>query len=127
MTLNFNQITNILTVCEELKDTRMPFRLSLILAKNTSLLKSEQEFYIEREREFAMKYLATDENGQFIQQSENAFKIIEGMEQECMAARMELNNFTSEVALRTIPVNLIENMEFTPSQLEALEMLIEGE
>ena len=127
MTLNFNQITNILTVCEELKDTKMPFRLSLILAKNTSLLKSEQEFYIEREREFAMKYLAIDENGQFIQQSENAFKIIEGMEQECMAARMELNNFTSEVALRTIPVNLIENMEFTPNQLEALEKLIEGE
>lgn len=127
MTLNFNQITNILAVCEELKDTKMPFKLSLILAKNISVLKAEQEFYIDREREFAMKYLATDENGQFIQQSENAFKIIEGMEQECMEARMELNNFTSEIELRMIPVNLIENMEFTPSQLESLEMLIEEE
>lgn len=127
MTLNFNQITNILAVCEELKDTKMPFKLSLILAKNISVLKAEQEFYIDREREFAMKYLATDENGQFIQQNENAFKIIEGMEKECMEARMELNNFVSEVALRMIPISLIENMEFTPSQLEVLEILIEEE
>lgn len=127
MTLNFTQISEMLAVCEELKDTKMPFKLSLILAKNINALKTEQDFYIEREREFATKYLATDENGQFIQQNENAFKIKEGLEQECMEARLELNEFTSEVALRMIPLSLVENMEFTPKQLEALEMLIEEE
>ena len=116
-----------LDACNELRDTKMPFKLSLILAKNIAALTSEQDFYIEREKEFATKYLDTDENGQFIQQGPNAFKIKDGMERECMEARTELNNFESEVNLRMIPVNLIEDMEFTPKQLEALEMIIEEE
>jgi hypothetical protein len=30
-----------LSACEELKETKMPFKLSLILAKNISMLKEE--------------------------------------------------------------------------------------
>lgn len=127
MTLNFIQISELINVFETLKDMKMPFKLSLILAKNIAMLEKEYEFYIERERDFALKYLQTDENGQFIQEKENVFKIKEGLEQECKEARMELNKFESEVALRKIPVSLIENMEFTPNQLAVLEILIEEE
>ena len=127
MKLNFIQVTEMLLACEELKETKMPFKLSLILAKNISMLKEEQNFYIEREREFATKYLDTDENGYFIQQDNNSFKIKDGLVEECMEARKELNNFEVEVNLHTIPVHLVENMEFTPKQLAALEMLIEEE
>ena len=127
MTLNFIQISELINVLETLKDMKMPFKLSLIFAKNIAMLEKEYEFYIERERDFALKYLQTDENGQFIQEKENVFKIKEGLEQECKEARMELNKFESEVALRKIPVSLIENMEFTPNQLAVLEILIEEE
>lgn len=127
MTLNFIQISELINVFETLKDMKMPFKLSLILAKNIAMLEKEYEFYIERERDFAFKYLQTDENGQFIQEKENVFKIKDGLEQECKEARMELNKFESEVALRKIPVSLIENMEFTPNQLAVLEILIEEE
>ena len=127
MKLNFIQVTEMLSVYEELKETKMPFKLSLIIAKNISMLKEEQNFYIEREREFATKYLDTDENGYFIQQDNNSFKIKDGLVEECMEARNELNNFEVEVNLRTIPIHLLENMEFTPKQLAALEMLIEEE
>ena len=127
MKLNFMQVSEMLSACEELKETKMPFKLSLILAKNISMLKEEQNFYIEREREFATKYLETDENGYFIQQDNNSFKIKEGLAEECMEARNELNNFEVEVNLRTIPIHLLENMEFTPKQLNALAMLIEEE
>lgn len=127
MTLNFIQITEMLSVLEDIKETKMPFKLSLIFAKNIAALTEEQNFYIEREREFATKYLAIDENGQFIQQDNNSFKIKDGLVEECIEARKELNNFEVEVNLRTIPVHLVENMEFTPKQLAALEMLIEEE
>ena len=127
MKLNFIEVTDMLSVYEELKEIKMPFKLSLILAKNISMLKEEQNFYIEREREFATKYLDTDENGHFIQQDNNSFKIKEGLVDECIEARNELNNFEVEVNLRTIPVHLLEDMEFTPNQLTALEMLIEEE
>jgi hypothetical protein len=38
-----------------------------------------------------------------------------------------LNNFEVDIELRKIPINLIEDMEFTLGQLTALEMLIEEE
>ena len=72
-------------------------------------------------------YLDTDENGHFIQQDNNSFKIKDGLVEECIEARNELNNFEIEVNLRTIPAHLLEDMEFTPKQLAALEMLIEEE
>ena len=83
MTLNFNQISEMLSACERLKETQMPFKLSLILAKNIAKLKAEQEFYIEREREFAFAYLEIDEETQqFKQIEEGVFKIKEGKEKE---------------------------------------------
>lgn len=127
MTLTFNQISNLSSCIEAMQEIKMPFKLSLILAKNTALLKQETEFYIEREREFAQKYLEQDENGNFVQTSENVFKIKEGMEDECRQARMDLDAFTSDVELRKIPLSLVENMEFTPKQLEALELIIDEE
>lgn len=128
MTLNFNQISELISVMTELQDTKMPFKISLMLAKNLNLLKKEEEFYIEQEREFAQKYLEFDtEKQEFVQTAQNVFKIKDNLEEECREAREALNNFTTDVELRKIPLAMIENMEFTPKQLTALEMIIEEE
>ena len=125
MTLNFTQINELANAIQELQETKLPFKLSLILAKNSALLKQEVEFYIEQERSFAQKFLEIAENGQFVQTAENVFKIKEGMEEECRNARVELDAFTSDLELRTIPVALVENLELTPKQVEALSVIIE--
>ena len=127
MTLNFIQIMELLNVIEELRDVKMPFTLSMILAKNAKMLESEKEFYIEREREFIQTYLDVDENGEFIQQGDNVYKIKDGLEDECRTARIEMDTFESELNLRKIPIKLLENMEFTPKQLVALELILEEE
>lgn len=127
MELNFNQINALSETLGELKDQSLPFKLSLIIAKDTGILAKEIEFYIEQERKFANDYLQKDENGMFIQESEGVFKIIEGKEEECRAARVELDKFTTNVELRKIPVSLIENLELTPKQVGALEVIIEEE
>jgi hypothetical protein len=127
MTLTFNQISMIADCINSMQNNKLPFKLSLILAKDNAILKQETEFYIEREREFANKFLVQDENGQFVQTAENVFKIKEGMEEECREARVALDGFTTEVELRRIPMSLIESMEFTPKQMEALELLIDEE
>lgn len=127
MTLTFNQISMIADCINSMQNNKLPFKLSLILAKDNAILKQETEFYIEREREFANKFLVQDENGQFVQTAENVFKIKEGMEEECREARVALDGFTTEVELRKIPMSLIESMEFTPKQMEALELLIDEE
>lgn len=127
MTLTFNQISALNDCMTSMQDSKLPFKLSLIIAKNMALLKQEIEFYIEREREFATKYLEQDENGQFVQTSENVFKIKDGMEDECREARIALDGFTVEVELRKIPISMVEDREFTPKQLEALELIIDEE
>lgn len=127
MVLNFGQISELSAAITELQDQKLPFKLSLILAKNAGALKKETDFYIEQERKFATDYLEQDENGQFVQTAENVFKIKEGMEEECRKAREELDGFTTEVELRMIPVSLVENLELTPKQVEALEMILEEE
>jgi hypothetical protein len=128
MTLNFNQISELISVMTELQDTKMPFKISLMLAKNLNLLKKEEEFYIEQERQFAQKYLEFDaEKQEFVQTAQNVFKIKDGLEQECREAREALNDFTAEIELRMIPLSAVETMEFTPKQLSALELIIEEE
>ena len=127
MELNFKQISDLLEVFADLQTKTLPFKLSLILAKDMNLLNKELEFYMEQEKKFAEKYLATDENGNFIQEQENVFKIKEGLVEECRAAREELNNFTTNVELRPLPMSALENLEFTPKQLTALEIIIDEE
>ena len=128
MTLNFNQISELISVMTELQDTKMPFKISLMLAKNLNLLKKEEEFYIEQERQFAQKYLEFDaEKQEFVQTAQNVFKIKDGLEQECREAREALNDFTAELELRMIPLSAVETMEFTPKQLAALELIIAEE
>lgn len=126
MTINFTILQSLMAGLNELASKELPFKLSLIIAKNLSLLEKEQEFYIAQEREFAMKYLVM-ENGQFVQERENIFKIKEGLEKECQEARETLNKFESTVELRKIPVSLIENMEFNPKTLMMLESIIDEE
>lgn len=129
MELNFNKINSLVEIFEELKDKELPFKLSLIIAKNKNVLDKEVEFYVEQERAFAQKYLQIGEDGQFIQDSPGVFKIIEGKEEECRIARQELDAFTADVDLRMIPMSLLEKMEqtFTPKQLSALEVIIDEE
>lgn len=127
MELNFQQINGLSEALTELKDKTLPFKLSLIIAKNTALLAKEIEFYIEQERKFATDYLQQNDDGTFVQEAEGVFKIKEGKEEECRAAREELDKFTTEVELRKIPMALVENLELTPKQVGALEIIIEEE
>ena len=128
MTLTFTEIIDMLSVCKDLKETKMPFKLGLILAKNIKALEAENDFYMEREREFALKYLEIDEEtGGFKQVEDGVFQIKTGLEEECRQARIELNNFETEVTLLPIPVALLENLDFTPEQLMGIEKLIEEE
>lgn len=128
MEMNFQQLYTLNETLKELQETKVPFKFGLIIAKNLNLLEEEINFYIEQERKFAMEYLViNEETGELESTAPGVFKIKEGMEEECQKARTELDNFVSKIDLRTIPSSLIENMEFTPKQISALEIIIEEE
>ena len=128
MKINNMQLVSLREAISGIKDQKMPFKLGMILAKNLTLLDKEYEFYMEREREFALKFLEYDpQTGKFIETAPNVIKIKQGLEEECRTARADLDSFENDLALRTIPMNLLDELEFTPAQLAALECLIEEE
>ena len=127
MTLNYSQLSSVLEALKELQERKMSFKLSLIIAKNIEKLELEEAFYIRQEQEFATKYLSRDEEGKFIQTSNNTFQIIPELLDECIEARKELDAFSIDIDLRMIPVSYIEDMDFTPAQVKGLSLIINEE
>lgn len=125
MELTFNQLNGVFEALTALKNKTLPFKVSLIIAKDLGLAQKEMDFYIEQEREFANTYLEKDENGIFIQEPEGVFKILPGKEEECRAAREDLDKFTTAIDFKLIPVSYLENLELTPAEVGALELIIE--
>jgi len=126
MVLNFAQISALLSGLNALQEQKLPFKLSLALAKNIAALKKEEEFFIEQERNFAQKYLEFDsETGELVQESPNVFRIKSGLEQECREARKDLDSFTADVPLRKIEIDVLEKLELTPKQVGDLALLID--
>lgn len=127
MKITYAKMEELIRVLEGVKDMKMPFRLSIIFAKNLKNLKKEEEFYIEQERKFAKDYLVFNEDGTLETQGPNVYKIQEGKEAECEEARKAIDTFEAEIDLTKIPIKEIEKLEFTPADLSVLMDLIEEE
>lgn len=127
MKITYAKMEELIRVLEGVKDMKMPFRLSIIFAKNLKNLKKEEEFYIEQERKFAKDYLVFNEDGTLETQGPNVYKIQEGKEAECEEARKAIDTFEAEIDLIKIPIKEIEKLEFTPADLSVLMDLIEEE
>ena len=113
-------------ILQELANTKLPFKVSLIISRNLKSLQKESEFYIEQEQAFVRDYLEFDsETGELIQTEPGVFKIQDGKVEECYKARQDLDNFEVEVELKKIPLSALENVDFTPAQLMAIEFMIE--
>jgi hypothetical protein len=128
MTLNNAQVTALLEALKEMQEMKLPFRISMMFAKNIKALEAENEFYISQEREFAQKYLEIDEETQqFVETAPGVFKIKEGMIEDCRAAREALDAFTCDVTLKTLKVEDLEKYDITPKQAAALEIILEDD
>lgn len=128
MKLTCLQLVDAYNVVHELSEQKLPFRLSLLISRNLSALQKEYDFYMENERKFILEYLVIDqETGQLVSPQPGVFAIQEGKQEECMKARAELDNFEMDVPIRKIPISMLEDFEFTPAQLSAIEFMLEEE
>jgi len=128
MVLNFAQVTRLISGLESLQEQKLPFKISLAIAKNLALLKKEEEFFIAQERTFAKTYLEiNEETGELIQEQPNVFRIKAGMEEECRNARKDLDEFTVDLDLKKFDATVLESLELTPKQVGDLESLIDME
>ncbi len=128
MKLNFAKLSEAYSVVKEISEQKLPFRLSLLMSRNLAALQKEYDFYIDQERKFAVEYLIINqETGEIEQSQPGMFRIQEGKQEECFKARQELDNFEAEFDIRKIPISMLEDLEFTPAQLLAIEFMIDDE
>ena len=128
MKLNFAKLSEAYSVMKEISEQKLPFRLSLLVSRNMAALQKEYDFYIDQERKFAVEYLVINqETGELEQTQPGMFRIQEGKQEECIKAREALDNFEADFDIRMIPVSMLENLEFTPAQLMAIEFMIDEE
>lgn len=127
MEFNFMQLSNLNETLKGMQDKTLPFKVSLIIAKDLAAIAKEIEFFIEQERNFAQKFLVTNEDGTFVTEGDGVFRIKDGLEEECRKAREELDNFTCNIDIRKIPISAVENLDLTPKQVGALELILEEE
>lgn len=127
MKITYSKMEELINAIQGIQDMKMPFKLSIIFAKNLANLKKEEEFYLEQERKFAQDYLVFNDDGTLATSGPNLFKIKEGKEKECAEARKAIDTFEVDIDLRQVDVADIENLEFTPAQLTALMDLIKEE
>ena len=128
MELTCMQLVDAYNTVKELSEQKLPFKLSLLVSRNLAALQKEYDFYMEQERKFVLEYLIIDQDsGEIKQMQPGVFAIQDGKYEECMKAREALDNFIVNIEIRKIPISMLENIEFTPAQLAAIDFMIEEE
>lgn len=127
MKINYAKMEELIAALQEIQDMKMPFKTSIVFAKNLANLKKEEDFWLEQERKFAQDYLEYNEDGMLVTTGPNTFKVKAGKEAECAEARKAIDTFEVDVELRKVPITDVENLELTPAQVGALMDLIEEE
>lgn len=128
MKLNLVKVADAVEALEKLKDEKIPFRASMILARNLNTLKKTRDFLVEQEQRFALEYLEVDEEtGRLIQTEPGVFKIKEGKVEECSEARKALDEYEEEVEIKMIKASELEKIDFAPADLAAIEFMIDFE
>lgn len=127
MKINYAKMEELIAALQEVQDMKMPFKTSMVFAKNLANLKKEEDFWLEQERKFAQDYLEYNEDGTLVTTGPNTFKVKAGKETECAEARKAIDTFEVDIELRKVPIADVENLELTPAQVGALMDLIEEE
>lgn len=123
-TLNNLQIIEILRGVNSIteSDTKYPVAFLWKLNGNIKKLSEIQSRIAEEEQKIDSEY-STEEKAT---QNENGWQIKEEFRAEFVGKKQELFAIENEIDLDLIPISMIEQLEFTPSEFEALSIMIDG-
>ena len=124
MTLTNLQIIEILRGINSIteSDTKYPVAFLWKLNGNIKKLSEIQSRIAEEEQKIDSEY-STEEKAT---QNENGWQIKEEFRAEFVSQKQELFAISNEIDLDLIPISMIEQLEFTPSEFEALSVMIDG-
>lgn len=123
ITLTNLQIVEILRGINSIteSDTKYPVSFLWKVNGNVKKLSEIQQRIAEEEQKIDSEY-STEEKAT---QNENGWQIKEEFRAEFVSKKQELFSIENEIDLDVIAVSEIEQLEFTPSEFEALSVMIE--
>lgn len=102
-------------------DTKYPVAFLWKLNGNIKKLSEIQQRIAEEEQKIDSEY-STEEKAT---QNENGWQIKEEFRAEFVSQKQELFSIENEIDLEMIPISMIEQLEFTPSEFEGIEFMIQ--
>lgn len=86
-------------------------------------VEKEYNFFHDMEQEFAQKYLQFNADGTPVEKN-GGYAIIEGLEEECLQARKDIDEFLVDVNPYKIPIELLESANLSPRDVNALLIIL---
>lgn len=112
---------NFVPFYDKIKNQAMSAPAAYRLSKIYKATKEDEAFYQEKLRSILFEYGELDENGNLIPVDDGkGIKIKADKQAECLAAIEELQNIESTIEFEPLPIELLENLEVTPAELESI-------
>lgn len=114
MTLKMFEIINFSIFYDEVKSTKLSFKVLYKLHNLTKAIDEKTEFYREKFQEILKEYGELDADGNLVPTEDgNGIKIRIGTEQECMTKVMELQNLEVELPDISFDIEEFGDIELT--------------
>ena len=123
MKMTKREIQSKVQILQTITQRQLPVKASYAIAKNITTINRELKIFESEKMKIINEYALKDESGNPKIES-NAYKISEGKEEECNSKINELLDIEIEIEIRTFNINVIEDMNFSPSELLEVDFMI---
>ena len=125
ITITMNELLSTIPVLRELANQPFKGSLTFKLARLMRELDKEAQLFEESRRQLAEKYGLRDENGKLMIDDEGTVTLDKNKAIECNEEMRALLEDKIEINANKIPINLLDEVELSPSQAFLIEPLIE--
>lgn len=127
ITITINDLLNSVETLQKIAQKDFKAKLAWSIARLLKSAETEIQSFNETRMNLIKKYGEKDENGELITDEKNNCKIKTESVDAFTEELNELINTEVEINANKIDFNLLENIDFTPSDMTALEPFIEFE
>lgn len=125
ITITVNDLLNTIPVLRELVNKPFKGPVAFKLARLIREFDKENSLFEEARAQLAQKYCARDENNEPIILENGAIKLQEDKIDECNEEISNLLSVQLEIIAEKIPAFAFDDIEMTPSQILAIETIID--
>lgn len=125
MKLTNKKIANDSLILMEIARKELPIKVSYAIAKNIAKIEKELEIYNSERQKILDKYCVKDENGKNKVDENNQLKIQEKYLKDWEKDIKELQNIDIEIDIHKFKLEELNEYKMTPSELIAIDYMIE--